>query len=69
MLANIMKGTHRHLLLFIVYVYVLSCKIRVTESYWEQYKIDSDVLALFMLSCVQLLHTFTDLQRLAHWEV
>jgi hypothetical protein len=61
MLANIMKGTHRHLLLFIVYVYVLSCKIRVTESYWEKYETDSDILALFMLSCVQLLQPFTDM--------
>ena len=59
MLANILKGTQRHLLLFIIYVYALSCKIRVTESYWEKYIIDSDILALFMLSSVQLLQPCT----------
>jgi hypothetical protein len=61
MLANIMKETHRHWLLFIIYCYVLSCKILGTESYWEKYLIDSDILALFMLSCVQLLQLCTDM--------
>ena len=41
--------------------YVLSCKIRVTESYWEKYLIDGDILALFKLSRVQLLQPCTDM--------
>ena len=64
-----MKETQRHLLLFIVYFYILSCKIRVTESYWEKYfnrQWYSGNLHAFVSPIIEIMYRH---ERLAQWEV
>ena len=69
MLANSMKETHSHLLLFVVYFYVLSCKIRVTESYWAKVfdrQWYSDTVHVFVSPIIETLYRY---DRLAQWEI